>query len=79
LLELITLLTLQCQKQTQKRQKILTKQFSLDQNGTSMCSLLLNNMQIQDGSHTSLLLFKETIFSLTLDSVLHHKLESGPT
>jgi hypothetical protein len=41
-LHLLELLTLRCQKQTHKRQKILTRQFSLDQEGTSMCSLPLS-------------------------------------
>jgi hypothetical protein len=40
--DLLELITLQCQKQTHKRQKILTKQFSLDQESASMCSLPLN-------------------------------------
>jgi hypothetical protein len=39
---LMELITLQCQKQTHKRQKILTRQFSFDQEGASMCSLLLS-------------------------------------
>jgi hypothetical protein len=40
--KLLELITLWCRKQTHKRQKILTRQFSLDQEGANMCSLLLS-------------------------------------
>jgi hypothetical protein len=46
---LLELITLQCWKQTHKRQKILTRQFSLDEEGASMCSLLLSHTQAQNG------------------------------
>jgi hypothetical protein len=39
---MLELITFWCQKQTHKRQKILTRQFSLDQEGASLCSLLLS-------------------------------------
>jgi hypothetical protein len=40
--KLLELITLWCWKQTHKRQKVLTRQFSLDQEGASMCLLLLS-------------------------------------
>jgi hypothetical protein len=40
---MLEMITLWCRKQTHKRQKILTRQFSLNQEGASMCSLLLSN------------------------------------
>jgi hypothetical protein len=42
-LPLLELLTLWCLKQTHKRQKILTRQFSLDQGSASMCSFPLSS------------------------------------
>jgi hypothetical protein len=40
--KLLELITFSCRKQTHKRQKILARQFSLDQEGASMCSLQLS-------------------------------------
>jgi hypothetical protein len=53
---MLELITLRCWKQTHKRQKILARQFSLDQEGASMCSLLLSDTQAQNGWQLLLLI-----------------------
>jgi hypothetical protein len=65
---LLELITLRCRKQTHKRQKILTRQFSLDQEGASMCSLPLSNTQAQNDCQWFLLIsLMQSYLPLTWD------------